>query len=51
MAKDRLKQMVEKHRKAGDIDVSDEYRIETDFYIVDEEGNRVKFTEAVKKGG
>jgi hypothetical protein len=49
MAKDRLEQMVEKHRKTGDIDVSDEYRIETDFYIVDEEGNRTEVAEVVKK--
>jgi hypothetical protein len=49
MARDRLEQMVEKHRKAGNLDLSNEYRIETDFYVVDENGNRTELTEAIKK--
>jgi hypothetical protein len=48
MAKDRLEQMMEKHRKVGNIDVSDQYRIETEFYVVDQDGDRTEITEAVR---
>lgn len=51
MAQDRLKQMVEKHRKGGEIDLSEEYRIETDFYVVDEDGDKTHLADLVRRTG
>jgi len=49
IAKDRLEQMVEKHRKRGETEVPEEYRVEADFYVVDEDGEKMVFDEIVGK--
>ena len=49
MAENRLEQIVEKHRKRGEVDLSEDYRIETDFYVVDEQGKKTQITDLVRE--
>jgi len=49
MAQNRLEQMVEKYRKGGRVNLSEEYRIETEFYVVDEDGDKTRLADLFSK--